>query len=72
MAWLPKEVYFKEITQKEKKFMFRNYVSNIIYNIFKTLNKLHVFKHRNNRLWIYNWGNSISRLNTKVIMGVTA
>lgn len=38
----------------EKKFMSRNYVSNIIYNIFKTLNKLHVFKHRNNRLWIKN------------------
>lgn len=52
MAWLPKEVYFKEITQREKKFMSRDYVSNIIYNIFKMLNQLHVFKQRNNSLWI--------------------
>ena len=70
MAWLPKEVYFKEITQREKKFLSRNYVYSIIYNIFKTLNQLHVFKQRNNSLWIWNWWNSIPRLNTKMIMSV--
>lgn len=48
----PKGSVFQGKTQKEKKFMSRNYVSNIIYHIFKTLNQLHVFKQRNNRLWI--------------------
>lgn len=47
MVWLPEEIYSKEIIQNKKKFMGRNNVSKIFYNIFKKLNKLHVSRQGN-------------------------